>query len=105
VWGGRGGLVLVLAGGSAPVRRDKVWCVADAGAWCLSWLGDRASTEDKHKAPSPLHHRPLSLRKGAASTEDKHQAPSPLHHHTLSLRAGCFVQIDIAGADIDFQDG
>jgi len=81
VWGGRGGLVLVLAGGSAPVRRDKVWCVADAGAWCLSWLGDRASTEDKHQAPSPLHHRPLSLR------------------------TGCFVQIDIAGADIDFQDG
>src|SRR5438067_1462190 len=30
---------------------------------CLSWVGNRTDTEDKHKAPTTAPHRPLSLRR------------------------------------------
>src|SRR5437588_11743956 len=74
--GFRGAYTGRLLGGGPQRCRDKEQRSGWEGALCLSWLGNRTDTEDKHKAPASAPHRPLSLRKWQAWRVDRTLAKS-----------------------------
>src|SRR5258708_30487873 len=84
--------------------RDKGRGGVDEGAWCLSsWGGDRLASpnpdhsschQDKHKAPTLLHVRPLSLQDGGRHSQSFPDSVGTNHQGDCSNGQGLFFTIE-----------